>query len=859
MPTSISVNKASIVYFSAGNEKIKELALRGPVRFTSFLAADAAKRGFSCPIIVVSGADLAGNEKDLIIPLDGDRSRLVISDKAAFELKFSVGNRTRGFVAFASGAPSPLAAIQFLRCVREGRDATQQERSVIAGLKGLAAKPSLLFSVTVGSSSLSRPSSAPPAPLSLRATISTASTAAAPIPSKGAVRSTEAASNPLPPAVASFSSEQRHVLLAIQARKNVFCSGGGGSGKTFLLQHLQAHVLPPSSTVFTATTSAAALLINGLTIHAWAGLTPEITDAFRAGRCSADAICEKIKKERPYAVDRWNAVEFLVIDEISMLDDSTFTLLDQMGRAFRRRESKHRPWGGLTLLCSGDFCQLPPVIEGSSGGDKPCCFAFLSPSWDRTFSLSIELKTVFRQAEDAAFARMLGEIRKGRCSEATTRALQACYRPSSSVSGGASSADGRGKERDETSGVLLAATHLHTHVKAVEKENAAQLAALPGALVEFHCADEVRQPDYSSQKITQRCPAAAPVVSLKKGAQVMLTRALDQSAGLVNGSRGVVIGFEPPSYSLGEVKFYGRLAQAVAAGAGSSAAPASASVGLPIVFFPNAKPSKDFPGVPAAILKELEAKGKLTIPKGACDVRGGLFIAVKPLEFVLRDYSAPLTSTSDRGSLAGAAGVTTTMSVAAIRRQLPLALAWAVSIHRSQGATLDLVNADLSKVFEFGQAYVSLSRCKSLKSLTLSAPFDPAVVKAHPLVVEFYDRLAKANASSSSSLAGSDAVTSAGTAAPAAAVAAGVKLKRADREAAPDSPSTNRESAYESQQRRGRSVLASPPAKLRVLASSVTGSPNALPPAVVLGKRGESLSRGTAAGVVTGASSFDLE
>jgi ATP-dependent DNA helicase PIF1 len=73
--------------------------------------------------------------------------------------------------------------------------------------------------------------------------------------------------------------------------------------------------------------------------------------------------------------------------------------------------------------------------------------------------------------------------------------------------------------------------------------------------------------------------------------------------------------------------------------------------------------------------------------------------------------------------------------------QIPLCLAWALTIHKIQGATLDMADMDLGKsVFEYGQSYVALSRIKSLHGLYLSE-FHPHRIKANPLVKAFYDRL----------------------------------------------------------------------------------------------------------------------
>jgi ATP-dependent DNA helicase PIF1 len=82
--------------------------------------------------------------------------------------------------------------------------------------------------------------------------------------------------------------------------------------------------------------------------------------------------------------------------------------------------------------------------------------------------------------------------------------------------------------------------------------------------------------------------------------------------------------------------------------------------------------------------------------------------------------------------------------VQASRRQIPLILAWALSIHKAQGQTLQRVKVDLRKVFEKGQAYVALSRATCREGLQVIG-FDKRKVMVHPRVVEFYNSLYNAN------------------------------------------------------------------------------------------------------------------
>ena len=164
---------------------------------------------------------------------------------------------------------------------------------------------------------------------------------------------------------------------------------------------------------------------------------------------------------------------------------------------------------------------------------------------------------------------------------------------------------------------------------------------------------------------------------LRQGAQVILGFNLDTASGLCNGSRGVVTSFSEPSASGVQEKHLHRKPS----GDGTDRSAYLADCKHPIVEFENGK--------------------RLRIP------------------FVRISRKLP-----DLGEV--------------YVWQIPRRLGWASTIHRMQGQTLSLVDAALdSSVFEVGQAYVALSRARSLEGLSL-ASFDPACIVAHPKVRDFY-------------------------------------------------------------------------------------------------------------------------
>ncbi|EHH27397.1 hypothetical protein EGK_17586 [Macaca mulatta] len=415
----------------------------------------------------------------------------------------------------------------------------------------------------------------------------------------------------LPSTKPQLSEEQAAVLRAVLKGQSIFFTGSAGTGKSYLLKRVLGS-LPPTGTVATASTGVAACHIGGTTLHAFAGIG---SGQAPLAQCVALA-------QRPGVRQGWLNCQRLVIDEISMVEADLFDKLEAVARAVRQQ---NKPFGGIQLIICGDFLQLPPVTKGF----QPPRFCFQAKSWKRCVPVTLELTKVWRQA-DQTFISLLQAVRLGRCSDEVTRQLQAT----------ASHKVGR-------DGIV--ATRLCTHQDDVALTNERRLQELPGKVHRFEAIDS--NPELASI-LDAQCPVSQ-LLQLKLGAQVMLVKNLSVSRGLVNGARGVVVGFEAEGRGLPQVRFLCGVTEVIRA---------------------------------------------------------------------------------DRWT------VQATRNQLLSRQQLPLQLAWAMSIHKSQGMTLDCVEISLGRVFASGQAYVALSRARSLQGLRV-LDFDPVAVRCDPRVLHFYATL----------------------------------------------------------------------------------------------------------------------
>ena len=152
---------------------------------------------------------------------------------------------------------------------------------------------------------------------------------------------------------------QEQALRIMKTGVNVFLTGGAGSGKTYLLnkyiEYLEENGIPVA---VTASTGIASTHMNGMTIHSWSGLgIKEYLD-----EKSLDEL-----EQKKYLWKRFNKTKVLIIDEISMLKPRQLEMVEKICRRFKRND---KPFGGLQVIISGDFFQLPPIFKKDEKTDE---------------------------------------------------------------------------------------------------------------------------------------------------------------------------------------------------------------------------------------------------------------------------------------------------------------------------------------------------------------------------------------------------------------------------------------------------------------------------------------------------------
>lgn len=438
----------------------------------------------------------------------------------------------------------------------------------------------------------------------------------------------------------NFNTEQLNAFNKYVAGENVFITGPGGSGKSYFIQQIYKHACDNHKRIqITAMTGCAAILLESCakTLHSWANIGLATGDP--------EEISNKIRKSILKRAN-WTNTEILVVDEVSMMSQKIFELLDIIGKKTRRND---KPYGGIQLIFSGDFYQLPPVGKGEDTCESNFCFE--SPLWNQIFppNNQVEFEFIFRQ-EDEIFKKILNEIRCGKLFKSSLKVLQECIN----------------KPIPENN--VIRPTILYPTKKMVDHLNQQEMEKLSG--IDYSFSSSIIQETTTDKDNTSMNRVIGPqelayeinalnnnslcekTLCLKVGAQVMCVANLDMSSRfpIVNGSQGVITSITEKGFPV--VKFLN---------------------GVEMTMTHHVWRSEKFPSI-------------------------GL-------------------------------------------KQIPLILAWAITIHKSQGITLAQAQIDAgSRIFECGQTYVALSRVKNLQGLYLTA-FEPQQIRVKKKVREYYNNI----------------------------------------------------------------------------------------------------------------------
>jgi ATP-dependent DNA helicase PIF1 len=401
---------------------------------------------------------------------------------------------------------------------------------------------------------------------------------------------------------------QRQALAVMLEGSSVFLTGAPGAGKTYVLnEFIQRASKRGRRIAITASTGIAATHIGGSTIHSWSGLG--IKDSLSEWDIDRLHQTERLVK-------RYNSVDVLVIDEVSMLHGKRLDMVNQVCKILRQND---KPFGGLQVILVGDLFQLPPVSRGGELVD----FAHMSEAWRELDPKICYITEQHRQTNAGdPLLDLLEAMRKNDINELHELALQERL--------------GKQPARDEI------ITKLFSHNIDVDKINEQHLRQLPGTRISYQMRIGGQRAKAEQFVKTLLAPE---VLTLAEDAQVMFV-VNDYAKGFYNGSRGRVIEFENK---------------------------------VPIV-----------------------------------ELTDGRVIRVEPHDWSLEeDGKSRATAT-----------------------QLPLRLAWAITIHKSQGMSLDAAVIDLARSFTPGMGYVALSRVRSMDGVYLNG-INNVALQLHPDIHEY--------------------------------------------------------------------------------------------------------------------------
>lgn len=493
-----------------------------------------------------------------------------------------------------------------------------------------------------------------------------------------------------------LTKEQEHVIdLIVNKKQNVFYTGSAGTGKSVILSNILEQLkrlYGSESVAITASTGLAAATIGGITLHKWSNIG--------IGNKSVGLLVKAIEK-RADAKMSWKKTRVLIIDEISMIDGTFLTKLEYVARTIRRND---RPFGGIQLVFTGDFFQLPPVSKRDNNNVvTPPMFCFETEAWKRCIQKTILLTKVFRQ-KDNTLVDILNCIRYGKIDKHMVPVIKKL-------------------EREVIYEDGIQPTEIYATRREVDNSNSRQLNNLSGMARKFE-AEDVAPPHLRS--LLDSSFMAEKVLTLKEEAQVMNLKNKSELE-LVNGTLGKILFFTTTRLMRKLIELHRQIDYDAIMDMRMACNYIGKSDMAHVELFQ--RQLENIPLSRHAKLMELVNSARRESPSEE------LLPYVRWSVGKKRTYDELVQREEFVVDVPGE-------KVGIQRRQLPIMLCWALSIHKAQGQTISRLSVDLRNIFEAGQVYVALSRATSLEQLQVKN-FDARRIRTNAKVVDFYKNLQK--------------------------------------------------------------------------------------------------------------------
>lgn len=403
--------------------------------------------------------------------------------------------------------------------------------------------------------------------------------------------------------------ELEALIKLFEDGENIFLNGQAGTGKSYLLKKFLKW-LDVKEKVYSlaGSTGVAAINVGGTTLHRMLGIGLSNSREEFVDNLKSEVWLRNVHKKRMLELME---SDIIIIDEISMVSDSMLELMDF---TLRSATGFDEPFGGMQIMFTGDFYQLPPVK-----GD----YAFMSPSWKEKGFRPLTLTKVKRQ-DDAEFVSVLNKIRKGIVDIEVEQFLES-------------------KVHNEP--VDSSATKLYSRNVSVDKENESMLANLEGKAKVYK--GEMDGDQKLASGLAKQINSNIEL-ELKVGVKVM-SMVNDAELAYVNGSIGTVV--------------------------------------------------------------KMSSNGVIV------EFEDGYRDLIEPFTWYSKDAKG---------------------NILAAYTQIPLKLAYAITIHKSQGMTIDgELFVDCDGITQNGQFYVALSRVRDSKKLKI-INYNRNLIKTSGNVLQYF-------------------------------------------------------------------------------------------------------------------------